>query len=113
LRDVPNYDVVRWRGRTASACVLIPVINKGGRIGRLLSGMHMLNIAGIADIIAVDGGSKDGSLATERLDEASDSIDQRIIEIAYSNLSILTINLCNLKLKYGNTFLADKTLKHL
>lgn len=71
LRDVPNYDVVRWRGRTASACVLIPVINEGERIGRLLSRMHALNIAGVADIIVVDGGSKDGSLEAERLDAAN------------------------------------------
>jgi len=47
--------------------VVIPVINEGARIGHLLDRMTALQIAGLADIIIVDGGSSDGSLALDRL----------------------------------------------
>lgn len=66
--EVPAYDVARWRGRRHGACVVIPVINEGERIGRLLSRMAALDIASQADIIIADGGSKDGSLVEDRLD---------------------------------------------
>jgi len=49
--------------------VVIPVINEGDRIRNLLSRMHELNIAASADIIIVDGGSTDGSLADDFLRE--------------------------------------------
>lgn len=58
----------RWAGKARDWCVVIPVINEGERIGRLLSRMSALGIADLADIIIVDGGSTDGSLAAERLD---------------------------------------------
>jgi len=48
-------------------CVVIPVINEGARIGSLLDRMASLQIASVADIIIVDGGSTDGSLALDRL----------------------------------------------
>jgi mannose/cellobiose epimerase-like protein (N-acyl-D-glucosamine 2-epimerase family) len=60
--------VERWTGRTRDHCVVIPVINEGERIGRLLQRMSALGVADLADIIIVDGGSTDGSLAAERLD---------------------------------------------
>ena len=69
-RQVPTHDVVRWTGRTQPYCVVIPVINEGENIGRLLARMAALGVADRADIIIVDGGSKDGSLAVERLDAA-------------------------------------------
>nr|WP_277879396.1 glycosyltransferase family 2 protein [Stenotrophomonas maltophilia] len=43
--------------------VVIPVINEGERIRSLLMRMKEIGIADIADIIIVDGGSTDGSLA--------------------------------------------------
>ncbi|WP_232477991.1 glycosyltransferase family 2 protein [Caballeronia calidae] len=49
--------------------VIIPVINEGDRIRNLLSRMRDLNIASRADIILVDGGSTDGSLAEDFLRE--------------------------------------------
>lgn len=49
-------------------CVVIPVINEGERIQRLLQRMSALNIASLADIIIVDGGSTDGSLETSFLE---------------------------------------------
>lgn len=68
MRFVPEHVVERWTGRTRDWCVVIPVINEGERIGRLLARMGALNIADLADIVIVDGGSTDGSLAPERLD---------------------------------------------
>lgn len=68
MRYVPDHVVERWTGRTRDHCVVIPVINEGERIGRLLQRMSALGIADVADIIIVDGGSTDGSLAPERLD---------------------------------------------
>ncbi|MGA0605000.1 AGE family epimerase/isomerase [Phenylobacterium sp. VNQ135] len=69
MRYVPEHIVERWTGRTKDHCVVIPVINEGERIGRLLARMSALNIADLADILIVDGGSTDGSLAPERLDQ--------------------------------------------
>jgi dolichol-phosphate mannosyltransferase len=59
---VPEFSVDLWRGRSSSACVVVPVINEGPRIGRLLARMAILGIPSIADIIVLDGGSTDGSL---------------------------------------------------
>lgn len=65
--DVPAYDVTLWTDKKHDACVVIPVINEGQRIISLLTKINDLSINDIADIIIVDGGSTDGSLATERL----------------------------------------------
>ncbi|MBY4949075.1 glycosyltransferase family 2 protein [Cupriavidus respiraculi] len=65
--QVPAFDTQMWLGRQHSWCVIIPVINEGERIRSLLSRMSALDIAGQADIIIVDGGSTDGSLATDFL----------------------------------------------
>jgi len=63
--QIPDFKTPLWLGRQHPYCVVIPVINEGGRIGSLLSRMAALNIASIADIIIVDGGSTDGSLALD------------------------------------------------
>jgi dolichol-phosphate mannosyltransferase len=68
--QVPAFDIPLWRGRQYRWCVVIPVINEGGRIRSLLTRMAALRIAGLADIIIVDGGSKDGSLEMDRLQGA-------------------------------------------
>ena len=60
--QVPGMRVIRWQGRQKGHCVVIPVINEGERIQSLLQRMTALNIADVADIIIVDGGSTDGSL---------------------------------------------------
>jgi glycosyltransferase involved in cell wall biosynthesis len=69
-RDVPRYDVVRWQSRRSTACVVIPVINEGERIRRVLGRMAEIGIPEQADVIIVDGGSKDGSLEADDLDRA-------------------------------------------
>ena len=69
--QVPSYSVERWQGRTLPWCVVIPVINEGERIRSLLSRMAALEIDRIADIIIVDGGSTDGSLSPQVMDETN------------------------------------------
>ena len=63
--QVPNFNAPLWLGRQHPFCVVIPVINEGARIGSLLSRMAALKIASIADIIIIDGGSSDNSLALD------------------------------------------------
>jgi len=67
--QVPAFETVLWLGRRHPWCVVIPVINEGERIKHLLSRMSALKIDGFADIIIVDGGTTDGSLALEWLQE--------------------------------------------
>lgn len=66
--QVPDFKMPLWLGRQHQCCVVIPVINEGGRIGSLLSRMATANIATIADIIIVDGGSTDHSLTLSTLE---------------------------------------------
>jgi dolichol-phosphate mannosyltransferase len=66
---VPTFEIALWLGRQHPWCVVIPVINEGDRIKSLLSRMDTLKIQGAADIIIVDGGSTDGSLELESLQQ--------------------------------------------
>jgi len=65
--QVPAFVTPLWLGRCHPWCVVVPVINEGDRIRHLLARMAALEIHGMADIIIVDGGSTDGSLALDRL----------------------------------------------
>lgn len=67
--QVPTFETALWLGRQHAYCVVIPVINEGERIQSLLSKMATLKIDTIADIIIIDGGSTDGSLALETLQQ--------------------------------------------
>lgn len=69
LWQVPSYTTTFWNGRSRPHCVVIPVINEGERILSLLRRMAALKIADIADVIIIDGGSTDGSLEPQRLQE--------------------------------------------
>lgn len=60
--QVPSFDTPLWLGRRHARCVVIPVVNEGERIRRLLSRMAALKIDALADILIIDGGSTDGSL---------------------------------------------------
>ncbi|WP_323029276.1 glycosyltransferase family 2 protein [Castellaniella defragrans] len=60
--QVPAMQPLMWRGRSHRDCVVVPVINEGPRIHRLLQRMQALDIARQADILIIDGGSTDGSL---------------------------------------------------
>ena len=65
--QIPEFETKLWLGRQHPWAVVIPVINEGERIKKLLNRMSTLNIADFADIIIVDGGSTDGSLELESL----------------------------------------------
>ena len=65
--QVPSYKTQLWQGKQRSYCIIIPVINEGERIRNLIRKMRAVNIAKIADIIIVDGGTTDGSLAVDWL----------------------------------------------
>src|SRR5207344_3008292 len=58
-----------WLGRRSPWCVVIPVINEGERIRHLLDRMSALGIDATVDVLVVDGGSNDGSLAPDALQE--------------------------------------------
>lgn len=64
---VPTFEVPLWQGRLHDYCIVIPVINEGERIKNLLDKMLALTLPEVADIIIVDGGSKDGSLEQDTL----------------------------------------------
>jgi dolichol-phosphate mannosyltransferase len=65
--NVPAFELPLWLGRQQAHCVVVPVINEGARIRRLLQRMATLRIPDCADILLVDGGSTDGSLALDGL----------------------------------------------
>ncbi|MDR3396779.1 MAG: glycosyltransferase family 2 protein [Pandoraea sp.] len=65
---VPAYEVRLQHAKTSDTAVVIPVINEGARIRRLLERMRSCAIAEQADIVIVDGGSTDGSLDTPMLE---------------------------------------------
>ena len=60
--QVPDYVVQFSAAATLPYCVVIPVVNEGARIHSLLQRMAALQVPQLADIIIVDGGSRDGSL---------------------------------------------------
>lgn len=65
--QVPAFETPLWVGRRHRWCVVIPVINEGARIQNLLCRMAALDIAALADLLIVDGGSTDGSLESQTL----------------------------------------------
>jgi glycosyltransferase involved in cell wall biosynthesis len=60
--EVPEFRIEYWDGKTSNYCVVVPVINEGGRIREFVQHLKECRIDSIADIIIVDGGSTDGSL---------------------------------------------------
>lgn len=68
--NVPECRTEFWQGKTSSYCVIIPVINEGERIRSFIERMQQAGISQLADIIIVDGGSKDGSLEHDFLIQA-------------------------------------------
>ena len=66
---VPSFERPLWGGRLHPWCIVVPVINEGGRITALVDRMSRLGLHEMADIIIVDGGSSDGSLRLGELEE--------------------------------------------
>lgn len=67
--QVPKFITRLWLGLKHPWCVVIPVINEGKRIKNLLHRMDTSGISKIADLIIMDGGSTDGSLVLESLQQ--------------------------------------------
>jgi glycosyltransferase involved in cell wall biosynthesis len=65
--QVPAYQTHEFAALSSDCCVVIPVINEGEKIGRLLDRMQRLGISSAADILIVDAGSTDGSLEHSKL----------------------------------------------
>ena len=62
IDGVPDYDCMEFRPRMSDFCVMIPVLNEGGRIKRELGRAFSSGIHEHADIVICDGNSQDGSL---------------------------------------------------
>jgi dolichol-phosphate mannosyltransferase len=67
--QVPAFNLDNFAGRSHDYCVVIPVINEGQRIHDLLLRMEQISIHDQADILIVDGRSKDGSLPQSMLQQ--------------------------------------------
>ncbi|QGH61289.1 glycosyltransferase family 2 protein [Serratia proteamaculans] len=83
--QVPTYECKIWLGKKHDYCVVIPVINEGDRIRNLLARMAAINVSAYADIIIVDGGSTDGSLETNALQQLG--VRGLILKKAHGKLS--------------------------
>lgn len=66
---MPVIETPLWLGKEHLYCIVIPVINEGERLKSLLRRMKARKIFSIADIIIVDGGSTDGSLELDSLQQ--------------------------------------------
>lgn len=59
---IPTYCVDFYQGKQHCYAVVVPVINEGERIIKLIERMYSLDLPSYVDILIVDGGSTDGSL---------------------------------------------------
>lgn len=59
---VPRFEYTEFEPKRTANCVLIPVINEGGRIKHELERAYAASVNEHADIVICDGGSTDGSL---------------------------------------------------
>jgi glycosyltransferase involved in cell wall biosynthesis len=64
-REVPAFEAVVFKPRATRFCVCIPVLNENGRLAAQLA--RMAPFFNLADIVMADGGSTDGSVASELL----------------------------------------------
>ena len=67
VQGVPEYEFEEYDTKRNPYCVLIPVINEGGRIHRELERAKKSGVSDVTDIILCDGGSTDGSMDSEVL----------------------------------------------
>jgi dolichol-phosphate mannosyltransferase len=65
--QLPAHTIDELQPRRHDACVCIPVINEGERILGQLADMQQARIGDHADILLLDGGSRDGSTEPQRL----------------------------------------------
>jgi dolichol-phosphate mannosyltransferase len=62
ITGVPRFDADEYAGKSTPYCLLIPVINEGGRIQAELLRAWEKGIDRLCDVIICDGGSTDGSV---------------------------------------------------
>ena len=67
IPGVPDYQCEEYAPRRADYCLLIPIINEGGRILAELDRAKKAGISDVVDISICDGGSTDGSTAQSQL----------------------------------------------
>ena len=67
ISGVPDFECEEFLDKKTKYCVLIPVINEGSRIINELERAQKAGIDTLADIILCDGGSSDGSIESDRL----------------------------------------------
>ena len=67
IPGVPDYQFEEYAPRRSDYCLLIPIINEGGRILSELDRARKAGIPDIVDIVICDGGSTDGSTAKSQL----------------------------------------------
>lgn len=67
IAGVPDYEMREFGACSRRWCLLIPVINEGGRIAAELARAQKAGLPRLVDIILCDGGSADGSMAPEKL----------------------------------------------
>lgn len=60
--EIPNFEIIYWDGKLTKYCLIIPVINEGKRIRRLIDKINKKEISKLIDIVIVDGGSSDNSI---------------------------------------------------
>ncbi|MBL0278471.1 MAG: glycosyltransferase family 2 protein [Anaeromyxobacter sp.] len=65
-RAVPAFEARVFRPRATRYCLVIPVIDEGPRLARQLG--RTLPFLSLIDVVVADGGSRDGSVARERLE---------------------------------------------
>jgi glycosyltransferase involved in cell wall biosynthesis len=65
--DVPAHEHVFRAPRRSAWLLVIPVINEGPRLHRLLGRIQRLGLDRTLDVCVVDGGSSDGSVAADAL----------------------------------------------
>jgi len=68
--QLPAFEIRELAPRRTRYCVCIPVINEGERLARQLERMRSLGLPQQTDLLILDGGSTDGSVALERLQAA-------------------------------------------
>ena len=69
VSGVPAYREVEMAGRESAYCLLIPVINEGGRIVSELEKAKAAGVPDMVDVCICDGGSTDGSVEPALLAE--------------------------------------------
>ena len=67
ILGVPEYECAEYAPKASRYCVLIPIINEGGRIHHELERAQAVGVPGLADLVICDGGSTDGCTKEETL----------------------------------------------